>query len=100
MPRPGVNEPLTQLVIGMHAYYTGLDADSFEVVADFPLAGAAAGINLAPKFQAKGGGIWELRLAEPLKELPRGKLTVAVKDRQGNVSRSEGTFSVSPASTR
>ena len=97
MPRPGKNEPLSQLVIGMHDYYTGLDPDSFEVVADYPLAGAAAGTNLAPKFQAQGDGTWELRLPAPLTELPHGKLTVAVKDRQGKVSRIERTFSVAPA---
>jgi hypothetical protein len=99
-PRPGSNEPLTTIVVGMHDYYTGLDLSSFEVLADFPLAGAEPGTNLAPKFEAKGEGIWELRLPTPLTELPRGRLIVAVKDRQGNVSRIERTFSVAPAGGR
>ncbi len=94
LPRPGVNEPLTRISVGMHDYYSGLALDSFEVMADFPLAGVAAGTNLASKFQARGDGVWELRLPAPLANLPRGKLTVAVKDRQGNVSRIERTFSV------
>jgi hypothetical protein len=98
LPRPGVNEPLTHIVVGMHDYYGGLDVDSFQVVADFPLAGAAAGTNLASKFQARGDSGWELRLPAPLANLPHGKLTVAVKDRQGNVSRIERAFSVGGAS--
>jgi hypothetical protein len=94
LPRAGANEPLTRLVIGMHDYYTGLEPDSVEVVADFPLAGVAPGTNLAPKLRARGDGVWELPLPAPLSDLPRGKLTVSVKDRQGNVSRIERTFSV------
>jgi hypothetical protein len=39
-------------------------------------------------------GVWELALATPLTNLPKGKLTVSVKDRQGNTSRIERTFSV------
>jgi hypothetical protein len=35
-----------------------------------------------------------LPLAKPLDGLARGKLTVAVKDRQGNVTRIERTFSI------
>jgi hypothetical protein len=38
-------------------------------------------------------GRW-VTLAQPLKDLRRGKVTVAVKDKQGNVSRIERTFSV------
>ena len=48
-PRPGVNAPLTRILVGMHDYDTGLDMDSFRVVADFPLDGAAPGELLAAK---------------------------------------------------
>ena len=41
-------------------------------------------------------GRWVLELAQPVKELPRGKLTVSVKDKQGNVTRIDRTFSVGP----
>ncbi len=34
-------------------------------------------------------GVWELKLARAITELSAGKLTVAVKDRQGNVTRIE-----------
>jgi hypothetical protein len=93
-PKPGANGPLTRLLIGMHDYDTGLDMDSFQVVADFPLDGVAAGQNLASKFKAKTPGVWELTLAKPLADLPKGKLTVSVKDRQGNLTRIERSFAV------
>jgi mono/diheme cytochrome c family protein len=93
-PGPGANAELSRILVGMHDYYTGLDLNSFTVTADFALDGVAAGTNLAAKFQQKAQGVWELRLKTPLTELPRGRLTVSVKDRQGNVARLERTFSV------
>ena len=93
-PKAGVNEPLPRILVGMYDYDTGLDQDSFTVVADFPLAGVPAGENLARKFKSLPDSRWELTLAQSLKELPRGKLTVSVKDRQGNVSLIERTFSI------
>jgi DNA-binding beta-propeller fold protein YncE len=93
-PAPGPNPPLTRILVGMHDAYTGLDRDSFEVVADFPLAGSQAGQNLASKFRPTSPGVWELRLDRPITDLPRGRLTVSVKDHQGNRSRIERTFSV------
>lgn len=93
-PQPGVNGPLTKLVVGMHDYYTGLDIDSFSVTADFPLDGAKPGGNLAKKFRAKGDGVWELALSQPVSELLKGKLTVSVKDKEGNITKIERTFSI------
>jgi hypothetical protein len=93
-PRPGANPPLTRILIGMHDYDTGLDMDTFQVKADFPLDGAAAGEDLAPKFKGKTPGVWELVLSKPLTDLPRGKVTVSVKDRQGNITRIERSFAV------
>jgi hypothetical protein len=92
-PRAGVNESLTRIVVGMHDYYTGLEADSFHVVADFPVDGFAAGENLAKKFRAVSQGVWELKMTRPITDLPRGKLSISVKDRQGNLTRIERTFS-------
>jgi hypothetical protein len=93
-PRAGANPPLTRLLLGMYDYYSGLDADSFAVVADFDVDGVPAGRDLAAKFKRVAQGVWELKLAKPIKELARGKLVVSVKDRQGNVARIERTFSV------
>ena len=77
----------------MYDYGTGLDLDTFQVTADFSLDGVSPGENLARKFQPQGDGVWELRLATPVAPLARGKLTIAIKDRQGNTSRIERTFS-------
>jgi hypothetical protein len=96
-PQAGANTEWTRILVGMHDYYSGLDPDSFQVVADFPLDGAAAGQDLAARFQPKGDGVWELKLARAITRLAQGKLTVSVKDRQGNVSRIERTFSVAAA---
>jgi hypothetical protein len=90
----GAGAPLTRILVGMHDYYTGLDIKSFRVVADFPLDGAAAGVNLASRFRRKTDGVWELRLATPVAALSRGTLTVEVRDHQGNLSRVERTLSV------
>jgi hypothetical protein len=93
-PQAGANAPLSRILVGMADAYTGLDMSSFKVTADFAIDGTPAGENLAPKFRATTPGVWELKLASPVRELPRGKLTVTVADRQGNVSRVERTFSV------
>jgi hypothetical protein len=95
-PRAGANGPLPRILVGMHDYYTGLDPESFSVVADFPIDGLAAGEELAKKFRPLPGSRWELTLARPITELPRGKLTVSVRDRQGNTSRVERAFTVGP----
>ena len=42
----------------------------------------------------KSAGVWEWTLARPLTDLPKGKLTVSVKDRQGNLTRIERTIVV------
>jgi hypothetical protein len=96
-PMPGNNPPLTKLVVGMHDYYTGLDLASFKVTADFAIDGVAAGENLASKFKEKGDGVWELFLATPIKELPRGKLSVSVMDHQRNLTSIERTFTIGKA---
>jgi len=99
-PRAGTNESLSRILIGMHDFYTGLDKDSLQVVADFPVNGVAAGENLAKKLKLVTQGVWELKLDKAISKLPKGKLTVAVKDRQGNVTRIERTFSVGKARPR
>src|SRR5262245_6475505 len=94
LPHAGANAELSRILIGMHDDYTGLAMSSFEVTSDVAVDGVAAGQNLAAKFREKSQGVWELKLAQPIRALPKGKLTVSVKDRQGNVSRMERTFSV------
>ena len=93
-PRAGSNDSLPRIVVGMHDYNTGLDMKTFHVSADFAVNGLEAGKNLADQFREKSQGVWELVLDRPMASLPKGSLTVAVKDRQGNVSRIERAFSV------
>ena len=91
-PRAGANEDLSRILVGTHDYNTGLDLDSFQVVADFSVGGLDSGTDLASRFKATTPGVWELRLAKPITALAKGMLTVSIKDRQGNVSRVERTF--------
>jgi hypothetical protein len=93
-PRAGKNPPVEGLLVGMYDY-GGLVPASFEVVADFAVNGIPAGQNLAPQFRPGASGVWELALASPLRT-SGGKITVSVKNRQGNVSRIERTFSAGP----
>jgi hypothetical protein len=78
-------------------YILGKVVQSFQGLV-IPLSGVAAGENLAPKFKSSGDGVWELTLAKPVTSLPRGKLTVEVKDRQGHASRIERAFHVTGGS--
>jgi hypothetical protein len=94
-PRRGNNDgELTRLLVGAYDYGSGLDASSLSVTADFEVDGAPAGTNLAPRFQPRTDGVYELKLAKPISNLPRGVVTVLVKDRASNETRVERTFSV------
>jgi len=93
-PQPGANPSLSRILIGAHDYYTGLALESFTVTADLAINGIAPGENLAPKFKPLSPGVWELKLFQPVKALPRSTLVVSVKDRQGNEAKIERTFSV------
>jgi hypothetical protein len=80
----------------MYDYGTGLDLTGFSVTADFAINRIKPGENLATKFKALPDGRWELRLKEPIAALPKGRLTVSVKDRQGNRTQIERTLSIAP----
>ena len=88
-PRAGANDPLTRILVGMHDHYTGLDLKTFRVVADFAVDGVAVGENLAGRFKAKTGGVWELRLKAPVAKMPRGvSSNGGVKTSSGDLTRS------------
>lgn len=92
MPKAGTNPPLERILVGMHDYGSGLDGASFDVRADFAVNDTSAGENLASKFKATAPGVYELPLTAAMK-LDRGRLIVSVKDKQGNITRIERTFS-------
>ena len=98
-PHAGVNAALSRIVVGMWDYDTGLNLDSFVVKADFALDGVAAGENLASKFKPATRGVWEWQLDKPLAALEKGRITVAIKDNAGNVTRIERTFAAGPAAS-
>jgi hypothetical protein len=93
-PRAGRNASLSRIVIGMHDYYSGLDEKSFSVVADFEIDGIRAGDNLASRFKPTHSGVWEWKLDKPLTGRDAARLTATVKDRQGNTTRIERSFSI------
>jgi mono/diheme cytochrome c family protein len=94
LPAAGKNAELSRLLVGMYDYGSGLDMKTFRVTADFAIDGVAAGENLAERFRPKSQGVYELRLDKPVTKLARGRVTVSVADKQGNISRVERTFSV------
>jgi hypothetical protein len=96
-PRAGANPPVERIIVGMYDYGK-LDLESFRVLADVAVGGIAPGKNLAKEFQRTGSGIWELKLPQAL-TLAKGRLTVSVKDRQGNLSRIDRTFSAGGTGT-
>ncbi|MDX1947415.1 MAG: hypothetical protein SFU86_18585 [Pirellulaceae bacterium] len=91
-PADGATRPIDVLRIGMHDYGTGLDPLSFSVVADFAIADAKAGEELSARFQPASQGVREWKLSAPLAVPPGGKLTVSVRDGQGNLTRIERKF--------
>jgi hypothetical protein len=99
-PKAGANAELPRVLVGLHDYGTGLDMQSFRVVADFAVDGAAPGQDLSGRFKRLSQGVWEWKLSKPLADLPRGTIRVEVKDGQGNLSRVERTFSVSKQTAR
>ncbi len=96
-PIAGVNATLPRILIGAHDYYSGLDPASLTITADFPINGIAPGENLASHFKPQSQGVWELKLAQSPAPLARAQLTVSVKDKQGNLTRIERSFSVETA---
>jgi hypothetical protein len=93
-PAAGENAELSQILIGMADAYTGLDLASFSVTADFALDAVPAGENLAERFSRLSDNRWQFKLKTALHSLPRGLLTVTIRDLQGNTTRLERTFSV------
>jgi hypothetical protein len=95
-PKPGRNDKVDRLQIGMYDYGTSLDLSSFTVTADIAIDGVSPGTNLASKFKSSSEQVWEWRLNQPLAKSAKRNLTLSVRDGQGNTSRIARTFSVGP----
>ena len=96
-PQPGENErPLSRILIGAYDYDSGLDVESLSVIADFEVNGVPSDQNLADRFERKTDWTWELVLDKPLLDFPSGRLTVSIKDRQGNINQINRTFHIRP----
>ena len=94
-PRAGSNpSPLSLLRVGASDGDSGVDWASLSIKADLPLAGRAAGAELADLAAISGDGIRAITLSPPLLRGARGTLSVSVRDVQGNVTRAAVRFSV------
>ena len=93
-PRAGPStQALNAIRIGMFDAYSGINAKSLSVTANFPVNGLAAGAELAAGF-AQSDSIWQLALSTPVSNLAAGRLVVKVKDNAGNLSIIDRTFSI------
>ena len=95
-PKAGENVAVTRLVLGACDYFSGLDEKSLSVTADVEIDGIAAGQELAAHFERSGDGVWQWTLAKPLPPRKQSTLTVTIKDRAGNITRIDRTFSIVP----
>lgn len=94
-PRAGrTTEALSLIRIGAFDYYSDLDPKSFSVKATFSVNGKAPQTELAPLFSESADHVWTLPVTPPLGTLSNASLVVSVKDRQGNVTRIERSFSI------
>ena len=89
-PRAGTGAPFDRIVVGMYDY-GGLDPGSFTVTASLPIDDIGPGDNFAGRFGPVAQGVWEMKLRKPA-SLSGGKLSVSIRDRQGNTSRVERAF--------
>lgn len=92
-PVAGANAASDRIVIGMHDY-RGLAEDSLAVSCSVDLPGAKAGENLAKRFEKQADGVWVLKLSSAVKNIRDARLSVAVRDKQGNETKVVREFSV------
>ncbi|WP_020408140.1 hypothetical protein [Hahella ganghwensis] len=96
-PAPGVStEPLTRILVGVSDAYTGVDHSSLEIYADFEIEEVVPGSSLKHKFTQIADGVYEMKFASRVVSLQNGTLYVSVKDKQGNITRVERSFSIIP----
>jgi len=96
-PRPNINaSPLTEIRIGLADAYTGVNAATLSVKADFVVNGRAAGAELADLAAPVAPGVMSIALSPPLPTLSASHVTARIADVQGNVTHANVRFSVAP----
>lgn len=95
-PRPNFNPVLTEIRIGVADAYSGIDAGSLSVIADFPVNETAPGIELAGMGSFVNQGIFSIQLVKPLINLTESHVTVTVFDQAGNKQVETVRFNVIP----
>lgn len=94
-PRAGRHrQVLTTIRIGLADANSGIAAGSLSITADVPVAGRAAGVELADLALPVGDGIVEIALSPPLHSLPLAHVFASVRDAEGNVTRVARRFSI------
>jgi hypothetical protein len=92
-PRAGILEqPFTEIRIGLADAYTGINMSSLSVKADISIDGHAPGTELRDRFVMESDGVWVYSLPKPVSS--SGKVTVSVQDNQGNDTTVVRSFSI------
>jgi hypothetical protein len=87
VPREGRSmTTLTEIVVGIADAYTGIEPGSLSIVANFALAGRAAGSELADLASEIEQGVWRIDLGAPVAVPDDGELRFEVRDLQGNTT--------------
>jgi hypothetical protein len=85
---------VTVLRVGAGDANSGLEPGSLSITADIPIAGRAAGVELADLALPVADGIWEIPLSPPLQQLANRHVFASIRDQQGNITRIARAFSV------
>jgi hypothetical protein len=94
-PRPGLNtQALSFIRVGVADAYSGIKPNSLSITASIPLAGRAAGAQLADLAGAGVEGVFTIPLATALSSATDAHLFASVQDNQGNFTRVNVKFSV------
>jgi hypothetical protein len=94
-PRAGRNSgPVTSIRVGAADANSGIAPGSLSIRVDRPVAGRAAGAELADLATAAGDGIWRITLPNAWGPGVSGTVSVSVHDVQGNVTRVVQKFRV------
>ena len=96
-PRPNINAgPLTEIRVGVADAYSGINATSLSIKADFPVNGRAVGAELADLATQVAPGVHSIALSPPIDTLPASHITARVADQQGNIATTKVRFWVGP----